>query len=106
MKVMNKRLIDWYEAKEVLSKLEGELVHEQKNVIEFFNIFCKLKKKEVEELKKELENLNILNEKAIINIVNMLPEIKKELEAILAYERVVVSEEDKDKILSIVKKFV
>ncbi len=105
MDVRNEKTVSWFEAKKILSgkEKEKELVYEQKNALEHLRKFCKLSEKKFKTLVEELGKIEKLKEKHIVNIVNFLPETQDELRVLFANDRVVLSDEDKKKILKIVK---
>jgi DNA-directed RNA polymerase subunit F len=107
MEVKNDRVVTWPEAKKILLEKEKqkELGYEQKNALEHLRKFCKMSEKNFKEIKEELKKIEKLNERQITNIINLLPQNLDELRVIFANERIVLSEEDKKKILDIVKKF-
>lgn len=107
MEVKNDRVVTWPEAKKILLEKEKqkELGYEQKNALEHLRKFCKMSEKNFNEIKEELKKIEKLNERQITNIINLLPQNLDELRVIFANERIVLSEEDKKKILDIVKKF-
>lgn len=95
------------EAKKILEKKtkEKELGYEQKNALEFLRKFCKLSEKDASELKEELSKIEKLKEKHIAAIMSFMPEDPDDLKLLFAHEIVTLSDDDKKKILSIVKKF-
>jgi DNA-directed RNA polymerase subunit F len=105
MEVKNEKFVSWVEAKNILVKKEKEkeLGYEQKNSLEYLRKFCKLTEKEESEIREELKKIGKLSEKQIVNIINFLPKNLDELRILFADERVVLSEDEKNKIIEIVK---
>ncbi|MFH1978363.1 MAG: hypothetical protein ABIJ92_03495 [Candidatus Aenigmatarchaeota archaeon] len=107
MKVLKEKSVDWVEAKKILDNKakEGELAYEQKNALEHLKKFSKTTQKNMHEMKESLEKVESLKERQIISIMNMMPKDLDELRILLANEVVSLSEDDKKKVVSIVKKF-
>lgn len=105
MEIKNEKNLSWTEAREILKKREQEreLVYEQKNALEHLNKFCRLSKKKYEKITEKLRGMGKLKEKDINLIMNFLPGTKDELRTLFSKERAVLSEEDKSKIIKIVK---
>jgi DNA-directed RNA polymerase subunit F len=103
MEIKSEKVTNWVEAKKILMKKEKELGYEQKNALEHLRKFCKISEKKVKKMMEELGKLEKLRDKHIVNIINFLPENLDELRVLFAHERVVLSDEDKKKILKIVK---
>jgi DNA-directed RNA polymerase subunit F len=74
-------------------------------IMTFIKKFSKLKPKEAEELRKEIENLNIIKIKPenIVKIIDILPETPEELNKI--FTDVSLDEDETTKILETIKKF-
>jgi DNA-directed RNA polymerase subunit F len=106
MKVVKETPVTWSEAKAQLSKVSKnkELGYEQKNALEHLKKFCKISADNVEDMMKQLQKIEKLNMKHIVNIINHLPQDLDDLRLIFANERVDLPQEDKQKILDIVKK--
>jgi len=107
MKVYNEKFVSWAEAKKILDKKakEKELGYEQKNALEHLQKFSKTAQAKIKGIFEELESIERLNEKQKIAIANMLPEDEDDIRILFSNEALTLSEEDKKKILSIVKKF-
>jgi len=105
MNVKDEKTVSWAESKKVLSEKEKnkELVYEQKNALEHLRKFCKLPEKKYDKMLEELRRLEKLKERHIASIMNFLPENQNELRTLFANERLVLTEDDKKKILKIVK---
>ena len=109
MEVKEEKMILWAKAKKLLESKEKEskreLGYEQKNALEHLRKFSKLSEKKAKDMLEELGKIERLKERQKISIVNMLPHDMDDLKVLFANEVVTLSDEDKKKILSIVKKF-
>ena len=107
MKVKEEQFVPWATAKKILEKRskESELGYEQKNALEFLRKFSKVSEKKTEELMEELGKISRLKERQIVAISDMLPQNEEELRVLFANEIVTLKDEDKKKVLSLVKKF-
>ena len=95
-----------YEARKILRKRskESELNYEQKNALDYLNKFCKVPDKEIAALVEALGKIEKLNEKHVVSVVEMMPVDNEDLRLLFANERIVLSDEDKKKIIDAVKK--
>lgn len=107
MKILNERFVSWVEAKKLLSRREKEkeLGYEQKNALDHLKKFSKLSEKTVNQMVEELKGIEKLKEKHIMMIVNLLPQDLDDLRVLFAHEIINLSDEEKKKIIDIVKKF-
>ena len=107
MDVKEEKYVSWADAKKILDKKakDRELGYEQKNALEFLKKFSKLPEKKAAEMAEELGKLGKLKEKHIVMIVDMLPKEMEELRVLFANEIITLSEEERKKILAVVKKF-
>ncbi len=107
MEIVEERFVSWSDAKKILEKKakEKELGYEQKNALEHLRKFSKLTQKAVADMGAELDKIERLKEKHKAAIIDMLPQDDDELKMLFANEIVTVSDDDKKKIISIVKKF-
>ncbi|MGC8478764.1 MAG: hypothetical protein ACP5NE_02460 [Candidatus Micrarchaeia archaeon] len=80
----------------------GELTYEQKRAYEHAKAL--VQKKHYNELKKELESLGMLSDDAVAKVLEIMPKSKVLLSQLLIKEKRVFSDEDKEKILSILGK--
>ena len=105
MNVKDEKVVGWLDAKKILMDKEKkkELVYEQKNALEHVRKFCKLSEKRMNAIKEELGKMEKLKERHINAIINFLPESLDELRTLFAHDRVVLSDEEKKKIIKIVK---
>ena len=106
MEVKNEKFVTSYDAREILKKRskENDLNYEQKNAFDYLSKFCKLPEKDIAAMVKELQDMGKLSDRHVISIVEMLPEDNDDLRLLFANERVVLSDDEKSKVLSIVKK--
>ncbi len=106
MEIKNEKLVSWREVKAILSKKEKEkeLNYEQKNTLDYLRKFSKLSKEDEKKLIEEFQKIGKLNERQIINFINFLPQNKDQLRLLVANERIVLSEEEMDNIIKIIKK--
>ena len=107
METKGERFVTLAEAKKILEAKakEKELGYEQKNALEHLRKFSKVNEKTANEMTGELKKIEKLRDRHIVAIVNMLPSDLDELRLLFTNEVVTLSEEDKKKIISIVKKF-
>ena len=107
MEIKEERFVPWPEAKATLLKKEKEreLGYEQKNALEHLRKFSKLSQKSLNEIMEALRKIERLKEKHLVSIVNILPENLDELRLVFANEVITLSDDDKKKIVSIVKKY-
>jgi DNA-directed RNA polymerase subunit F len=107
MKVHGEKFVSWAEARKILEKKEKdkELGYEQKNALEHLRKFSKLSEKKTQEMAEELRKTGKLSEKQIMAIANLLPEDMDDIRLLFAHEIANLSEDDKKRIISTVKKF-
>lgn len=105
MNVKDEKVVSWAEAKKIISDKEKnkEFAYEQKNALDHLRKFCKLPEKKYEKMIEELRGIEKLKEKHIVSIINFLPENQNDLRVLFANERLVLTDEEKRKILKIVK---
>ena len=106
MEIKNETFVTRYDAKKILRKRskEGELNYEQKNALDHLNKFCKIPEKEIEAMVEGLKKIEKLQEKHVAAVVEMMPVDNDDLRLLFANERIVLSDEDKSKIIAAVKK--
>ena len=107
MKVESEKFVAWPLIKKTLEKKEKEkeLSYEQKNALDHLRKFTKLSEKQAAEMAEELGKVERLKEKHIVSIINHMPQDPEELRVLFANEVASLSDEDKRKIISTVKKF-
>jgi len=105
MNTKDEKVVSWAEAKKILAEKEKnrELVYEQKNALEHLRKFSKAPEKKYEKMVEELRGIEKLKERHIVSILNFMPDNQNELRVLFANERLVLTEDDKKKILKIVK---
>jgi len=105
--ILGETLVTDAEAKKILAerKKEIEFGYEQKNALDHLKKFVTLTEKKAKELAEKLREIKKLRERQIIAIVNLLPEDRDDLRLILEKDYTLLSEEEKDQILELVKKF-
>lgn len=105
MDVKGEKVVSWLGAKKILMENEKnrELGYEQKNALEHLRKFCKLSDKKAKKIEEELRKMEKLKDRHIIYIMNFLPETLDELRILFANERVVLTDNDKKKIIEVVK---
>ncbi len=87
-----------------VSKERKELIYEQKIALEHAQKFAKLPVKKTQDLIKELEGLEFIDENRAIRIADLLPTTEDDVKTIFAKERITLSEKDIKTVLDIVKK--
>ncbi|MBN2042183.1 MAG: hypothetical protein JW754_00090 [Candidatus Aenigmarchaeota archaeon] len=105
MDIKGEKQISWFDVKKILSgkEKEKELGYEQKNALDHLRKFCKISEKKAASMREDLEKMDKLKEKHVNSIVNFLPENLDDLRTVFAHDRVVLSEDEKKKILKIIK---
>jgi len=88
-----------------VSKERKELLYEQRIALEHANMFAKLPVKKTEELIKELQKLEFIQEIHAYKIADILPKTDDDVKTIFAKERITLSEKDIKNILEIVGKY-
>ena len=107
MEIKEESFVSWHDAKKMLEKKakEKELGYEQKNALEHLRKFSRLTQKNIEGMLAELDKIERLKDKHKVAVLDMLPKDDDELRMLFANEIMTISDEDKKKIISIVKKF-
>lgn len=86
------------------SKDEEKLSHEQTICLEFLRKHLKLKdEKTIEELKKELEEMDKFKEHHLDKIIEILPETEDEVKALFSKERIKLEDSDIEKVIEVCK---
>ena len=96
------------EVKRTLRKIEKdrkEMLYEQKNALEHANKFAKLTIKKTEDIIKELQKIDLIQETHAIKIADILPKNQDDVKAIFAKERISIGDNEIKKILDIVAKY-
>lgn len=107
IEILNERPLTIAEVKGMLAEIKKnvELGFRANKTTEYGEIFTKRKPKEVEEIRKKLEELNILRlrDKAMTKLIDLNPSDQESAKAILAAESIVVKQEELSKILECLK---
>jgi DNA-directed RNA polymerase subunit F len=106
MEILNEKVVTSYDAKKILKKREkeGELNYEQKNALDYLSKFKKLPEKNLQELLDGLGKIEKLKETHVSAIVETMPRDNDDLRLLFANERIVLEDNEKQAILSAVKK--
>jgi len=107
--LLNQKPISIAEIKEKLEgikKVKKELNFRAAKVYDYASEFSSLKKKEVDEIFKKIQALDIprLKEKHIIRVIDMMPEDVEALKAVMSGEDTTLKAEDLVKIIEVIKK--
>lgn len=108
--VVEEKPMSMAEVKEFLEekkKEKKELNFRENKSLVYINSFIKAKSKEAENIKKDLEKLEItrLKDKHIIKIIDMVPKSVDELKVILSGEELTLKSEDLNKIIEVINKY-
>ncbi len=108
MKVINKKPITWAEAKELLHKKvkEEKASFEQVQTYEYLTKVTKVSSSAANKLFQEIrEAVPILKEEHIVQIINIMPSLKEELENFFPKKEISLKQEEINKILEILAKY-
>ena len=107
MEIKSESFVSWHDAKKILERKakEKELGYEQKNALEHLRKFSKLTDKARSDMIEQLDKIERLKDRQKVAIVDMLPKDDEELRVLLQNEVITISDDDKKKIVQIVKKF-
>ncbi len=107
MNVTNEEPITMSEAKSILEKRkkEGDLEYEQNVTYEYLKKMAKLSEKKVEEMRNELQTIEILKPRHIVKIIDILPDTEEEVKLLFEKEMTNLKKDEIAKIVEIVKKF-
>ena len=105
--VVKETIVSNTRAKEILKerKKEIEFGYEQKNAHDYLKKYDKLTQKRAEDLVKKLKEVKKLRDRQIIAIVNVLPKDKDDLRLLLEKDYNLLTDEEKDLILTNTNKF-
>lgn len=107
IEISNEKPLTLSEVKEMLASIKKntELGFRANKTTEYTELFVKQKPTEITEVKKKIEELNImrLKDKVIAKIVDLAPADAESLKMILATENITVKQEDLGKILECLK---
>jgi len=101
-------LIDMRKILDEIKKRDKELNFRAKKTEDYINSIVKVKDKKAEDLKADLDTLNItrLKQNHIVKIIDILPQDIDSLKMIISSDNVTLKQEDLDQILSTIKKHV
>ncbi len=104
--ILKERLITNAEASEILKERskEKELGYEQKNALEHLKKFNTITDKKAKGLLEDLKGVQKLTERQIMSIINLLPKDRDDLRVILEKDYKNITDEEKNQILTTVKK--
>jgi DNA-directed RNA polymerase subunit F len=107
MEIIKESFVSWHDAKKILEKnaREKELGYEQRNALEHLRKFSKLAQKDRDDMMAHLDKIERLKDKHKMAILDLLPKDDEELRMLFSNDIITVSDEDKKKIISVVKKF-
>lgn len=88
-----------------VSKERGDLIYEQRIALEHAQQFVKLSVKQSKDMIKELETLDFIDETQAYKITDLLPITEDEVRAFFAKERFTPTQEQMNKIVTIVGKY-
>jgi DNA-directed RNA polymerase subunit F len=103
VEIKSEDFVSWSEVKKILAEKEAELGYEQKNALEHLRNYFKLSEAKQKKILEDLQKIEKLRKKHIINILNFLPENQNELKVLFANERIVLSEDEAKKIVKIIR---
>jgi len=105
-KVLSVKPIPLVKVKDLLKELskEGELTYEQSLTLKYVDKFSKLPRTKAEKLIEELMKFEGMNEETAIKITDLLPQNDEVLSLVIG-KNAKVSEEDKPKLLKLIKSF-
>jgi len=107
MKKISESFVSAPEARESLEKRSAEkLTYEQKICLDFLKKHIRLPADKAREMMKELQQIGRIDERQASMIVNILPKTKDDVKLIFAKERTTLSDEEINKVLETVKKYV
>lgn len=103
IEILNSEYSDPWKALEVLEERdEEELTQEQKICLEFLRKHLKIKdKKTIEELRKEIGDINKFKDHHIDKIIEILPQSEEEVRALFSKERIKLEDNDIEKVIEI-----
>ncbi|MAG52568.1 MAG: hypothetical protein CMH62_01255 [Nanoarchaeota archaeon] len=109
-KLVNERPITMVELADDLNKLEKkeELNFRSNKAKKYLNHFAKITIKDVKDLTKKIQDLNIprLKDRQIVKVIDTLPDTLEELRMLFVGETTTVNEDNLKKILEVVKEYV
>ena len=106
MKIIKEQVVSMQEAKDIMKerKKQGDLAYEQKICLEYLEKVYKIPKTKVENMVKELGQIDILKPRHVALIINNIPETEDEVKLLFAKERTNLKKDEIKKIAEIVSK--
>ena len=97
--------IELKEKLEEIKKRDKTLSSKALKTMEYLDKFRKINKKQAEEIKKKIQELNIsrIKDKHVAKLIDLMPEDIDSLKIIFASENLTLKQEDLQKILEIIK---
>ena len=97
--------IELKEKLEDIKKRDKTLNPKALKTMEYLDKFAKINKKQAEEIKKKIQELDIsrIKEKHVAKLIDLMPEDIDSLKIIFASENLTLKQEDLQKILEIIK---
>jgi DNA-directed RNA polymerase subunit F len=108
LKIVEESPITLTELQDKLKKIEkrdGELSFRGNKTKEYLGTFVTTKPKEIQELRKKLEELNVprLKDRHITKIIDIMPEDLDSMKILLSGEAITIKEDDMKKIIAALK---
>lgn len=91
---MKRRFITVSEAFKTISKNEDDLTDIEKDNIQYTEAFNRYGRKDVSKIAKDIKKIADMPDKVVVKIVDLKPESKEEMTAVLSSYSVMLSEED------------
>ncbi len=107
MKKISESFVSAAEARESLEKRDIEkLTYEQKICLDFLKKHVHLSAERAREMMEELQKIGRIDARQASMIVNLLPKTKDDVKLIFSKERTTLSDDEINKVLSTVNKYV
>ncbi|MBI1973108.1 hypothetical protein HYS50_03820 [Candidatus Woesearchaeota archaeon] len=107
IEIISEKSLTLGEVKDMVAEIKKntELGFRANKTMEYVELFAKQKSSEITEMKKKIEELNIirLKEKVIAKIIDLQPTDTESLKMVLTTENITVKQEDLGKILECLK---
>lgn len=106
IEILGERPVAMAEVREIIKEKKKDINFRETKSLDYINTFAKLKLKDVEEIKRGLEDLGIsrLKERQVIKIIDIMPVDIDSLKLILTSEEITLKQDDLDKIIEVVRK--
>lgn len=107
MKKLSESYVTAVEARNSLEKRNVEkLTYEQKICLDFLKKHFHMSVEDIRKMVKELQNIGRIDSRQASLIANIMPETKEDVGLIFSKERTILSDDETNKILETVKKYV